>query len=180
MKVAIAKFILFKIMKWKIVGDFPDSISKFVIIGAPHTSNYDFIIGLLVKTIKGVNANFIAKSSLFIFPLNYFFKSVGGIPVKRNSKTNMVDTIVQVFNNHKKFVIAVSPEGTRNKVDRWKTGFYFIAKQANVPIVGLTFDFGKRQTQIFSPFYTTDNQEADFRFLKSYYKGIKGKFAENS
>jgi len=180
MKLTIAQFILFKIFKWKIVGDFPKDISKFVIIGAPHTSNYDFIIGLLVKTVKKLKTNFLAKASLFIFPLGYFFRSVGGVPINRKKNKNVVEATVSEFNERSAFVIAISPEGTRSKVSNWKTGFYHIAKQAEVPVVALTFDFGKRQTEIFPPYYLTGNQDIDIAFLKSRYKNIKGKVALNS
>jgi len=180
MKIILAKFILFTLFKWKIVGDFPKEISKYVIIGAPHTSNYDFIIGLLIKTIKGVKTNFLGKASLFVFPFGYFFRSVGGVPINRKKNMNMVEATVNEFNQRTHFVIAISPEGTRSKVDRWKTGFYHIASQAKVPVVAFTFDFGQRQTQIFPPFYPTGNIDNDFEYLQSLFKNIEGKNPKNS
>jgi len=179
MKIAIAKFFLFKVLRWKIVGNFPQDISKYVIIGAPHTSNLDFFIGLLIKTILQVKTNFLGKASLFVFPLGYFFRSVGGVPINRKKNENMVDATVNEFNSRKEFIIAISPEGTRSKVDRWKTGFYHIANLAKVPIVGFTFDFGKRQTEIFPPFYTTGNIDKDFEFLKNHFVGVEGKVKQN-
>ncbi len=176
----LARFILFRILKWKIVGNFPKNLKKYVVIGAPHTSNMDFIIGLLVKTVCKTKINFVGKKSLFKFPHGFFFKSVGGVPVNRKKNEKLVDSIVTIYKEREAFILAISPEGTRKKVVDWKTGFYFIAKQAEVPVVALTFDFGKRQTEIFKPFYTTDNKEADFEFLKSRYKGIEGKVVENS
>lgn len=167
-------------MNWKIVGGFPKDEKKYILIGAPHTSNYDFIIGLLIKFVLDVPINFIGKKSLFKFPFGLFFKAVGGVPVDRQKNEKVVDVVTKIFNNKKQFIFAVSPEGTRSKVDIWKTGFYYIAKQSNVPIVALTFDFGKRQTEVFPPFYPTDNKEADFIYLKSLYKGIEGKVKENS
>lgn len=180
MKIALAKFILFSIFKWKIIGNFPKELSKYVIIGAPHTSNYDFIIGLLIKIIKEVKINFLGKASLFVFPFGYFFRSVGGVPINRKKNMNMVDTTVNEFNQRAHFIIAISPEGTRSKVNKWKTGFYYIALQAKVPIVAFTFDFGKRQTQIFPPFYATGNIENDFNYLQSLFKNIEGKNPKNS
>jgi len=179
MKVVISKFILSKIFKWKIIGDFPKDISKYVIIGAPHTSNYDFIIGLLVKTVRRIKTNFLGKASLFVFPLGYFFRSVGGVPINREKNMNMVKATVNEFNERTEFKIAISPEGTRSKVNKWKTGFYHIANQAKVPIVALTFDFGKRQTEIFPPFYTTGDLVSDIEFMKSRYNGIEGKIVQN-
>ncbi len=180
MKKSFAKFILFTVFKWKIVGDFPRDISKYVIIGAPHTTNYDFVIGLLVKTIRNVKTNFLGKASLFVFPFGYFFKSVGGVPINRKKNMNMVQATVNEFNNRNEFIIAISPEGTRSKVERWKTGFYHIASQANVPIVAFTFDFGRRQTEIFSPFHTTGDIEKDFIYLQSLFKDAEGKYPKNS
>lgn len=179
MKIALAKFILFSIFRWKIVGDFPKQLSKYVIVGAPHTSNYDFIIGLLVKTVKEIKIHFLAKASLFVFPFGYFFKSVGGVPINRNKSMNMVEATVNEFNNRSNFVIAISPEGTRSKVNKWRTGFYHIATQANIPIVAFTFDFGKRQTEIFPPFYPTGNMDHDFKYLQSLFKDIEGKHPKN-
>ncbi|WP_010521164.1 1-acyl-sn-glycerol-3-phosphate acyltransferase [Aquimarina agarivorans] len=176
----LSRFILFQVLDWKIVGNFPKDLKKYVVIGAPHTSNMDFIIGLLVKTICKTKINFVGKKSLFRFPFGIFFRSVGGVPVNRKKNEKLVDSIVNVYNERTSFILAISPEGTRDKVEDWKTGFYYIAKQAKVPVVALTFDFGKRQTEIFEPFYTTDNKDADFKFLKSRYIGIKGKVVENS
>jgi len=104
MKKVIAKFILFKVFRWKIIGEFPNEISKYVIIGAPHTSNYDFIIGLLVKIVKRVKTNFLGKASLFVFPIGYFFRSVGGVPINRKKNMNMVEATVNEFNTRSEFV----------------------------------------------------------------------------
>ena len=176
----LSRFILFTIMRWKIVGNFPKGVKKYVLIGAPHTSNYDFIIGLLIKGVLKEPINFIGKKSLFKFPFGIFFKSVGGVPVDRKKNQKTVDAIAKIYEEREQFIFAISPEGTRSKVDTWKTGFYYLAKKANVPIVALTFDFGKRQTEIFEPFYPTDNVEKDFDYLMSLYKGIEGKNEENS
>ena len=176
---ALAQFILFKLYKWNIRGNFPKDLKKYIIIGAPHTSNHDFIIGLCIKIILDIPVKFIGKKSLFKFPFGYFFKSVGGVPVNRRKNEKLVDSIIQMYNQRDTFILALSPEGTRSKVIDWKTGFYHIAKGANIPIVAFTFDFGKKQTQIFPPYYTTNDQKADFEYLKSIYIGVKGKVSEN-
>lgn len=176
----IIRYILCSIMRWKVVGEFPANEKKYIIIGAPHTSNYDFIIGLIIKLTNKDTINFIGKKSLFKFPYGWFFKSLGGVPVDRKKNEKLVDAITDIFNSKKQFIFAVSPEGTRSKVNEWKTGFYYIAKQANVPIVPLTFDFKNRQTVVFPAFYTTENQKEDFIYLKSLYKGVEGKIKENS
>lgn len=174
----ISKFIFTKIMKWKLVGEFPTDIKKFIIIGAPHTSYLDFLLGVLVRSITDEKINFIGKASLFKPPFGFIFKALGGTPVDRTKSNNLVDAIVQVFDDNDEFRLALSPEGTRKKVDKWKTGFYFIAKGANVPIVLFTFDFGKKQVKLSKPFYPTDNQEKDFEYFYEFYKNVKGKYPD--
>ena len=176
---ALARFILFKLYNWKIVGSFPEDLKKYIVIGAPHTSNHDFIIGLCVKIILKVPVKFIGKKSLFKFPFGYFFRSVGGVPVNRKKNQKLVDSIIQMYNQRDSFILALSPEGTRSKVADWKTGFYHIAKGANISIVAFTFDFGRKQTQIFPPYYPTGDQKADFEYLKAIYSDVKGKVSEN-
>ncbi len=166
-------------MGWKLVGTFPTNIKKYVIIGAPHTSYLDFLLGVLVRSITGEKINFIGKVSLFKPPFGFVFRSLGGTPVDRSKNNNLVDAIVQIFDSKKEFRLALSPEGTRKKVDKWKTGFYYIAKGANVPIIMFTFDFGNKQVELSKPFYPTNNKEKDFEYFYNFYKDIKGKSPEN-
>ncbi|MDH3323990.1 MAG: lysophospholipid acyltransferase family protein [Flavobacteriaceae bacterium] len=174
----ISKFILYNIMGWKIVGDFPKDIKKFIIVGAPHTSNYDFVVALLMKFIVDLDANFIAKHTLFKPPFGFIFKSLGGIPVDRSKSKNLVEAIIDIFNKNDKLILAMSPEGTRKKTVKWKTGFYHIAKGANVPIVFNTFDFGNKRYFISEPYYLTGDMEKDFLYFHNFYKDIKGKFPD--
>ena len=162
-------------MGWKIVGSYPKELKKFIIVGAPHTSNTDFVLGVLMKYITGLPINFIGKQSLFKPPYGFIFKALGGTPVDRTKSANMVEAIIDVFNSNEEFILAISPEGTRKKVDKWKTGFYHIAKGANVPIIFNTFDFGKKEYLISDPYYLTDNMEKDFLFFHNFYKDVKGK-----
>ena len=162
-------------MGWKIVGSYPKELKKFIIVGAPHTSNTDFVLGALTKYITGLPINFIGKQSLFKPPYGFIFKALGGTPVDRTKSANMVEAIIDVFNSNEEFILAISPEGTRKKVDKWKTGFYHIAKGANVPIIFNTFDFGKKEYLISDPYYLTDNMEKDFLFFHNFYKDVKGK-----
>ena len=177
---SISRFILFKLMRWKIEGNFPFDLKKYVIIVAPHTHWIDFFMGLLIRSATGLKANYIGKASLFKGPFGFVFKATGGAPVDRSKSTNKVDSIVQLFNSKEEFVLSLSPEGTRKKVEEWKTGFYYIAKGANVPIVRVVFDFEHKLIRILSPFYTTDNKELDFIELRSVYKGVKGKIPKYS
>lgn len=179
----LAKFIYYNILGWKIVGNSnfsQDTIKKALIIAAPHTSWHDFFIGLYLRKITGTKTNFIGKKELFVWPLNYYFKAVGGRPVDRTSGQNKVEAIAKLFNSEEEFRLTLAPEGTRKKVDKWRTGFYYIAKAANVPILMFTLDFEKKQNKISEPFYPTDDKEADFKFMKSFFDGVVGKLPENS
>ncbi|RAJ12032.1 1-acyl-sn-glycerol-3-phosphate acyltransferase [Olleya aquimaris] len=178
-----AKFIYFKILGWKVVGNTnfsKDTVKKAVIISAPHTSNLDFIIGILLRKVVGVKTNFIGKKELFTWPFGYYFRAVGGVPVDRKTKENKVQSIAKLFENKEEFRLTLAPEGTRSKVDEWRTGFYYIAKQANVPIIMFTLDFGNKQNKVSEPFYPTDNVEEDFKFMKNFFKGVVGKVKNNS
>ncbi|MFP4846888.1 1-acyl-sn-glycerol-3-phosphate acyltransferase [Winogradskyella sp. PE311] len=179
----LAKFIYFKIWGWKIVGNTnfsQDTIKKAVIIAAPHTSWHDFFIGLFLRKITAVKTNFIGKKELFKWPLNYYFKAIGGRPIDRTPGQNKVEAIAKLFKDEDEFRLTLAPEGTRKKVETWKTGFYYIAKEANVPIIMFTLDFKNKQNRISEPFYTTDDLEADFIFMKNFYKGVEGKIQDYS
>lgn len=174
------KFIYFKLLKWKVIGQFPSDLKKYVIIAVPHTSWHDFYIGLLIRRITNTKINFLGKKELFFWPLGLYFRAVGGIALDRTPGQNKVEAIANTFKKEKELRLSVAPEGTRNKVTEWKTGFYHIAKTANVPIVMVTFDFGNKQNKISEPFYPTDNMEKDFAFMKNFFKDVKGKVSEKS
>ncbi|MDV7188270.1 1-acyl-sn-glycerol-3-phosphate acyltransferase [Lutibacter sp. TH_r2] len=175
----LSKFIFHTLFGWKSVGECPKHIKKYIIIGAPHTHWLDFLLGLAIKFTQKVPANFIGKASLFKPPFGFIFKALGGTPIDRSKSANRVDAIIDVFNKKEQFILALSPEGTRKRVDKWKTGFYHIAKGANVPIVMMTFDFGNKQVKISEPYYLTDNMEVDMKFIHNFYKGVKGKVPED-
>lgn len=175
-----SKFIFTRLLGWKLVGHFPTHINKYVIIAAPHTSWRDFPIAILARNSTGEKIRFIGKNSLFKRPFGWFFSALGGTPVDRSKNNNLVDAIVDIFNSTDQFRLGISPEGTRKKVDRWKTGFYYIAKGANVPIVMATLDFRNKQIKISEPYYTTDSKEKDFEYFHSYFKGVQGRHPELS
>lgn len=179
----IAKFIYFKLLGWRITGNTTfskETIKKAVIIAVPHTSWHDFYIGLLLRKIVGVKTNFIGKKELFKWPLGIYFKSIGGRPIDRTPGQNKVEAIAKLFKDEDEFRLTLAPEGTRKKVSEWKTGFYFIAKSANVPIIMFTLDFKNKQNKVSEPFYPTDDVEADFKFMHQFYKGVVGKVPEYS
>lgn len=174
----LSKFIYSKVLGWKVVGNVTmskDSVKKAVIIAAPHTSWEDFYIALLMRQVIGIKANFVAKKELFKWPFSYYFKAIGGAPLDRRPGQNKVEAIAKLFHNRDEFRLALSPEGTRKQVDNWKTGFYYIAKKANVPIIMFTFDFENKQNKISEPFYPTDDIEADFKYMRRFFHGVKGK-----
>jgi len=174
----LAKFIYFKLLGWKVTGNTnfsKDSIKKAVIIAVPHTSWHDFYIGVLLRKITGVKTNFVGKKELFTWPFGYYFRAIGGKAIDRTSGQNKVEAISKLFNESEEFRLTLAPEGTRNKVENWKTGFYYIAKTANVPIIMFTLDFKNKQNKISEPFYTTDNVEADFKAMKSFFETVEGK-----
>ena len=175
-----SKFIFTRILGWKLVGNFPSQLKKYVVIAAPHTSWRDFPIAILARNTSGEKINFIGKNSLFKGPFGFIFRSLGGTPVDRTTSNNLVDAIVQIFNTKEQFRLGISPEGTRKKVDKWKTGFYYIAKGAKVPIVMATLDFENKQIKISETYDTTDNKEKDFEYFHSFFKGVKGKKPELS
>lgn len=179
----LAKLIYFKLMGWKIVGNTTmskDTIKKAVIIAVPHTSWHDFYIGVLLRKIVNIKTNFIGKQELFVGPIGWYLKAIGGAPINRSSKENKVDAIAKLFDNHEEFRMTLAPEGTRKKVEEWKTGFYYIAKKANVPIIMFTLDFGNKQNKISEPFYPTDDMDKDFKFMQAFFKDVKGKVPEYS
>lgn len=174
----LAKIIYFKLLGWKIVGNTnfsKDSVKKAVIIAAPHTSWHDFFVGLYLRKVTGVKTNFVGKKELFKWPFNYYFKGIGGRPIDRTSGQNKVQAIAKLFENEDEFRLTLAPEGTRKKVKAWRTGFYYIAKAAHVPIIMFTLDFKNKQNKVSEPFYPTDDMEADFKYMKSFYEGVEGK-----
>ncbi len=149
-----------------------------VVIG-PHTANMDFIIGVMARSILGLTATrYLGKSELFRFPYGFLFRALGGYPVERKKHKNQVDAVVEIFNKHEKFSIALAPEGTRSKVPRLRTGFYHIAKKLNIPVYPVGFDYEQRKIIVKEPFYPTGKIEDDFRLLINFFAGVKGKYPE--
>lgn len=169
-----SKFFLKYIWRWKFEGELPLHLDQFVMIVAPHTSWQDFPLGLLIKWSKGFESNYIGKDSLFKGPLGFFFRWTGGTPVDRSKSSNMVEAVVKIFKKKKVFRLVLAPEGTRKKVDKWKTGFYYIAQGAKVPIVMMALDFENRIIKTSEPYQITNDMEQDFKVFEEFYKGIKG------
>lgn len=170
---------IFKLIGWRIEGSLPTELKKYIIAVAPHTSNWDFVIGVMARSILRLQrGRFLGKDSLFKPPFGWFFRWLGGYPVDRSGKHDMVQQVVAIFNNHDEFILALAPEGTRKKVNKLRTGFYFIAKGAGVPIIPVGFDFSRKRVVVTEPMYASDNQEEDIDKLLSFYRNIRGKNPE--
>ena len=170
--------LLFKLNGWKIVGPhvYPE---KCLVIAAPHTSNWDFLIGRCYAYIIGVKPKYLVKSELFLPILRIWIKFNGGIPVFRKSKNNVVEQVVDMFGNATQLHLGIAPEGTRTKVVKWKSGFYHIATKANVPILLLAMDYGNKKIGIIHEFIPSGNFEEDMLLIQEKYQNIKGKIPEN-
>lgn len=177
---AIAKFIYFKLMGWKIQGDFPLHLKKCVVAVVPHTSWHDFYIGIIIRNVWRAEINFVGKKSLFRAPFGSYFRWMGGTPIDRTKSTDFVTATAKVFDTKDVFRLALAPEGTRKKVDKLKTGFYYIAKAADVPILMVAFDFENKQVKIAKPITISDDLEADFKKINAFFKGVNGKVAKYS
>lgn len=151
---------------------------KCVICVAPHTSNWDFILGILARRALGVRASFFIKHEWFRFPLGGMMRRLGGIPIHRDRKTNLTDIIAEEFSHRDQLIIALTPEGTRSYNPEWKKGFYFIAHKAQVPILLASLDYKKREITLGRLFLTTDNHEADIAEIKSFYKNVTAKYPQ--
>jgi len=164
---------ILSVFGWTISGKAPDE-KKYIIIVAPHTSNIDFFLGIVVKFAIGLKANFLGKEILFQQPWGCIFSGLGGYPVKRDKHYNQVDQIVTIINQKDRFILALAPEGTRSNPEQWKTGFYWISKQAKISIVMVSFDYAQKKVTFSEPFYPTENMEEDFSVMKKFFIGVKG------
>ncbi len=158
---------------WHVDGALPD-IPKFVLIGAPHTSNWDFLLFLgLIFTLRA-NVRFMGKAELFRFPVGWFFRYCGGIPVDRKKSTGLVEQMVKACNESEKFILTIAPEGTRHHVVEWKRGFYHIAKSAGIPIVMGIVDGKHKSIRVGQFFHPTEDMEADMKHIQEFFKGVVG------
>ncbi|MEZ4918847.1 MAG: 1-acyl-sn-glycerol-3-phosphate acyltransferase [Saprospiraceae bacterium] len=166
---------ILKLWGWKVTGQYRYDIPKFVMAVGPHTSNWDFPVGVLVNSALKCRANYVGKDSLFRWPFGRFFRWLGGIPVVRNKSTNFVAATVEAFAREERIHLVISPEGTRKKVERFRTGFYHIARGAGVPIALCVFNWEKKEV-FFDPelFYPTDDEQKDLEHIWNYFKAVPG------
>ena len=170
---------LLKISRWQVVGTLPD-ISKFVMIAAPHTSNWDFPIMMFIAFKLKAKLYWMGKDAIFKKPFERLFKWLGGIPINRSNSNNVVAQMVDRFNALEQLVLIIPPSGTRKKVTRWKSGFYHIAMGAKVPVVLGFLDYEKRVGGIGPAVMLTGDMDRDMIGIRAFYADIKGKYPEES
>ncbi len=168
---------ILKITGWKLTGQLPVE-KKFVMIVAPHTSNWDLLVGLMAMFAVGGRFNFLAKRQIFFFPFSLVLRGLGGYPVDRSKSHALVDQVVDIFNTRDEFVLAITPEGTRSPVKRWKTGFYRIAEKAGIPIGMVGFDYKKKEIVLRKAFWPTGDIEKDFQDIFAFYSQMQGKYPQ--
>ncbi len=160
---------------WKVTGTIPNHVAKKLYITIPHTSNWDFPVGILLKYGYHMDVQYLAKKSLFIPGIAWLFKALGGIPVDRSKSNNFVDATVDTLKKYDKISISIAPEGTRKKVHQLKSGFYWITVKAELPIYFVKFDWGNMNVDFSPPFHPTGNYENDLKIITNHFSGIKGK-----
>ena len=170
---------ILKLFGWSVNITVPD-YPKCIICVAPHTSNWDFILGKLAYASVGRKAGFLMKDTWFVWPLGIFFRAIGGIPVprKRKRSTSLTEEVVEKFRHSERLTLAITPEGTRSRTSNWRTGFLYIALEAKVPIALGVIDFGHKNIKIADTFEPSGNIEEDMRAIKDFYKPYQGKYPD--
>lgn len=163
---------------WRVIGSLPPEIKKCVIIAAPHTSNWDFVIGRLAYWELGVPVKFLIKKEAFEHPLGWLVKRMGGIPVDRKKSNNLVDQVAEIFEDYSVLNVVVTPEGTRKLVESWKKGFYYIAVKAGVPIALGFVDYKKKIGGFGPVIYPTGDYEKDMIAIEAFYRDKTAKHPE--
>ena len=170
--------IILKIFGWQLDAK-PPVEKKYILIGAPHTSNWDFPLGLLTFWTLDVKIYWVAKIQMFRGPLHYIFTALGGIPVNRAASHGFIDQVAKKIKQTEEMALAISPEGTRSKTKYWKSGFYYIAMAANVPICLGYINYKNKTLGLGSALYPSGDIEADMKIISDFYADIEGKRPEN-
>ena len=159
---------------WRFEGAVPN-VPKAVVIVVPHTSNWDFIVGVAAVFAMGLRASFLGKHTLFKWPFGPLMRWLGGFPVDRRTTRGVVEETVNLFMSNDQMILGLSPEGTRSSVDRWRTGFYYVALEAKVPIIPVAFDYNRGVIRFGERFDPTGDIQDDFRVLELFFSGIEGR-----
>ena len=169
---------LLRLLGWRILPLPQDHPSGSVICVAPHTSNRDFILGLLYSWAVGIQSGFLMKSDWFFFPLGPILRALGGVPVNRKERSKTVDRIKELLVRQGQMHIAITPEGTRSRAEKWKSGFYHIAAAAGLPIELAVLDYKRHELGIFEVFHPTDDLEADLSYIRSRFSAEQARYPE--
>jgi 1-acyl-sn-glycerol-3-phosphate acyltransferase len=169
----------FKLKGWTTGETIAPSTKKAVVIAAPHTSNWDFVYSLGGAYLMGSRLRYLAKKELFRFPLGWIMRSTGGIPVTRSKSNRLVDTIIQLFHNQEELLLMIPAEGTRKRVEKWKTGFYHVALGAGVPVHLAYLDYKKKKAGFGPALMMTGDREKDAAAIKAFYADKTAKHPED-
>lgn len=159
---------LMRLTGWRIAGNLPN-LPKFVMIVAPHTSNWDFLRGILAYLVLQLDTTWLAKHTAFIWPVGILARRFGGMPIDRARGQNIVRASVAEYAKRERMCMTITPEGTRSRVKEWKQGFYFIATEAGVPILPVALHYPKKLVVIMPPFFPTGDMQADLPKIKALY-----------
>ena len=170
---ALSNYIL-SLFGWKTSAILPEGIVKAVVIVAPHTSYWDFVIGRMTFWSSKLKIKVLIKKEAFVFPLGWLLRKLGGVPVARGKKNNLVEQVTELFQMNQTMVVVITPEGTRKRVRQWKKGFYYIAMEAKVPIALGFIDYGTRTGGIGPLIYPSGNYEKDMAIMMDFYRNKKG------
>lgn len=169
--------LLLKMAGWTVRCTVPD-YPKSIICVAPHTSNWDFVLGKLAYASLGRKAGFLMKSSWFFFPLGYIFKAIGGVPVTRKPGSDLTRVLTERFMHSEHLTLAITPEGTRSRTSKWHKGFLHIAHAAKIPVILGAIDFRSKNILLEKIYIPTGDPEHDLKVIKEYYKPFEGKYPE--
>ena len=165
--------LILKLLGWTLDNQYP-KLDRYVLIGYPHTSNWDFMLGMLAKWAMQMPLNWVGKHSMFFWPLKSMLIAMGGIPLNREKSTGFIQKNIDLFNERDHFILGLMPEGTRSKTDHWKTGFYHIAHGANVPIALAYMDYKNKMIGVGKMLETSGDIYADFEIIKAFYQDKVG------
>jgi len=172
-------FSILKVFGWRLEGRLPD-VNKLVVIAAPHTSNWDLPVLLSLAFALKAKACWLGKHTLFRWPYGFLFRWMGGIPVYRSASQNVVAQSVEMFRKSEKLILTIPPEGTRSKVSHWKTGFYYIALGAEVPIAMAFIDYKRKASGVGPTLYPTGDIEADMEIIRNFYINVTAKYPDKA
>ncbi|MCC6838158.1 MAG: 1-acyl-sn-glycerol-3-phosphate acyltransferase [Bacteroidia bacterium] len=178
--------LIYTLLGWKVSHFLPDHIKKCVIIVAPHTSNWDFIFGMGAVAVMKLNQKFVIKKEWMKFPFNLLMKPLGALPIDRekhrmegSTKSSTVEAMADLFKEHEELRLVITPEGTRSRVEKWKTGFYYVALKANVPIALAFINYGNKTCGVDKIIYPSGDFKKDMKEIMDFYKDKQGKNQHN-